>query len=173
MKGKLIILLATIFIRYDVSAQTVPSCSEVLSDAYQQASRENKNVLLIFHASWCGWCHLMDTSLADPAVKPFFDKNYVITHLTVYESKGKEQLENPGALDFLAKHGGNNQGIPFWIILDKKGVTLADSRLNGTNTGCPAREEEVEHFISVLRKTSSISEAEVKTIRDRFRKNDR
>ncbi|MBK7374589.1 MAG: hypothetical protein IPJ02_03205 [Chitinophagaceae bacterium] len=52
--------------------------------------------MLIFHASWCGWCHKMDTSLNDISVKRFFDDNFVITHITVLESKGKERLENPG-----------------------------------------------------------------------------
>ena len=58
----------------------MPSAEEVLTPIYAQAAKENKKVLLIFHASWCGWCHKMDTSLQDKTVKPLFDNNYVTAH---------------------------------------------------------------------------------------------
>src|SRR6188472_3318713 len=82
-----------------VFAQQVPSADQILKEARAQAAKENKNVMVIFHASWCGWCHKMDTSLNDASVKKFFDDNFVIRHLVVFESKGKENLENPGALE--------------------------------------------------------------------------
>ena len=36
-------------------------------------------------------------------LKIIFNNNYVITHLTVYESKDKKNLENPGALEIVDK----------------------------------------------------------------------
>jgi thioredoxin-related protein len=104
-----------------------PSVDDVLKSVYTQAAKENKYVLLIFHASWCGWCHKMDTSLQDKNVKPIIDRNYITTHLTVYESKEKKNMENPGALEFLTKHGGADKGIPYWLVLDKSGNVLANS----------------------------------------------
>jgi hypothetical protein len=89
----------------------------------------------MFHASWCGWCHKMDTSLNDASVKKFFDDNFVIRHLVVFESKGKENLENPGALEMLTKYDGKDQGIPFWLIFDKDENFLADSRMKETING--------------------------------------
>ena len=134
----------------------------------------------MFHASWCVWCHRMDTSLNDPAVKPFFDKNYVITHLVVLESAGKKHLENPGAEALMEKYNGKGQGIPFWLVFDPQGNLIADSKIRtagqgpgeGENCGCPAVEKEVSYFISVLKKSSSISETEQEIIRKRFREND-
>ena len=63
---------------------------EILAAAYKQAIAENKNVLLIFHASWCGWCHKMDSSINDPSCKKFFTDHYIITHLVVHEFEEKK-----------------------------------------------------------------------------------
>jgi len=154
-------------------AQQTPSANEVLKEARAKAAKENKKVMVIFHASWCGWCHKMDTSLNDPSVKSFFDKNYVITHLTIAESEGKKNLENPGAEELNKRWGGENQGIPFWVIMDKDGTILADSQVEpGKNVGCPATQEEVAHFISVLKKTSSITDQQVAAVEKRFRRNE-
>ena len=100
------ILLVCIFSVAVVTAQNIPSADAVLKTASQEAAKENKKVFLIFHASWCGWCRDMDSTMKDPSLKPYFDKYYVITHLTVYENEGKKHLENPGALEFLTAHGG-------------------------------------------------------------------
>jgi thioredoxin-related protein len=151
----------------------MPSADKVLTPVYAQAAKENKKVLLIFHASWCGWCHKMDTSLQDKNIKPLIDRNYVTAHLTVYESRDKKDLENPGALQFLTKHGGADRGLPYWLVLDEKGNLLADSQYKpNENSGCPASEVEVAYFISVLRKTSSLNEEQLKIIQKRFRMNE-
>lgn len=115
----------------------------------------------------------MDTSLQDRNVRPLIDKNYVTAHLTVYESKDKKDLENPGALSFLSSHGGADKGIPYWLVLDKDGKVLANAEYApGKNSGCPASEAEVAYFIGVLRKTSSLNEAELKAVQKRFRQNE-
>lgn len=151
----------------------MPSAEEVLKPFYAQAAKENKSVLLIFHASWCSWCHKMDSSLRDRNVEPLINKNYVTAHLTVYESKDKKGLEHPGALSFLTKHGGADKGIPYWLVLDKGGNLLADSQYKpNQNSGCPASEAEVGYFISVLKKTSLLNEEQLKVIEKRFRMNE-
>jgi thiol-disulfide isomerase/thioredoxin len=167
-------LLAAFVLTNFANAQSaVPTADEVLKPVYAKAAARNKKVLLIFHASWCGWCRKMDASLADDAIKPLIDKNFEIAHLTVYESPTKTQLENPGALEFLAKHGGGEQGLPYWFVLDKNGNVLADSQYQPKkNTGCPASEEEVAYFITVLKKTTTLKDAELDTIKKRFRKNE-
>lgn len=154
-------------------AQKTPSADIILTEARSKAAKENKKVIVIFHASWCGWCRKMDASLNDPSVKDFFEKNYVITHLTIQESNDKKHLENPGAEELNKKWGGDNQGIPFWVVMDKEGKILADSqREPGKNVGCPATEEEVNHFINVLKKTSSITNEQIAAVKTRFRRNE-
>lgn len=159
---------------------TARPAADLLKEAYQQASKENKNVFVMFHASWCGWCHKMDTSMNDVSCRQYFKDNYVIVHLVVNESKDKKQLENPGAEELKTKYHGEGQGIPFWLVFNKEGQLLADSKMRksnegpeaGENTGCPASEKEVEYFVAVLKKTSVLSDEQEIVIRKRFRKND-
>ena len=170
-----------LFLTASIYSQKAPaSADEIMKEAYSVAKKENKKVLLIFHASWCGWCHKMDTSLNDPSIKKYFDDNFVIRHMVVFESKGKENLENSGALEMLSTYNGNGDGIPFWLIFDKDETLLFDSRMRSTengveklqNTGCPASKEEVDYFIEVLKKTTLLSHDELEKIKMRFRKNE-
>ena len=169
-----LLLIGMLTASLSADAQTkAASADEILQPVYAKATKENKNVLVIFHASWCGWCRKMDSSLHDKVVQPLIDKHYEIAHLVVYESPNKKELENPGALELLTKHGGDDKGLPYWFVLDKNGNKLADSQYKpGENTGCPASEEEVAHFINVLKKTSSLKEEKLKLIEKRFRKNE-
>ena len=160
---------------------TPPSASDILNKAYQQAAKENKNVFLMFHASWCGWCHKMDKSMNDTSCKKFFDDNYVICHLVTDESKDKKNLENPGAAEMKIKYNGEGLGIPFWLVFDKDGNLLSDSKMRkegegpekGENAGCPATEKEVDLFVEVLKKTSRLNADQLEIIRSRFRENDK
>ena len=175
------VIIFFIFFSSGVKAQlSPPSADEILKEAYNQAAKENKNVFVMFHASWCIWCHRMDSSMNDKACKKFFDDNFVIRHLTVDESKDKQNLENPGADDLRNKYHGDGQGIPFWLILDKDGNLLTDSKIReegaaagtGSNIGCPANEKEVDYFLKILQQTSKIDAQEMEAIRKRFRKNE-
>lgn len=161
--------------------EPTPAANIVLKKAITDAGEQNKKVLLIFHASWCGWCHKMDTSLNDISVKKFFDDHFVITHITVMESRGKESRENPGGKEMMDKYNGKDQGLPYWVVLDRKGnllfdsqvrTTAADGTVKGSNVGCPASQEEVDHFIDVLKKTTPLTASQLAIISIRFRKNE-
>jgi thiol-disulfide isomerase/thioredoxin len=161
--------------------QTVKASSVILADAATLAAKENKKILLMFSASWCGWCKKMDAAINDPSCQSFFKKNYVIVHLVVHESPEKKKLENPGSLAVLAKFKGEDSGIPFWVILDADQQLLADCYMRnkgqskdqpGDNIGCPANEEEVNAFIKILKQTSSLTDDELAIIAKRFRENE-
>jgi thiol-disulfide isomerase/thioredoxin len=161
-------------------AQTAQAADVIMSEAYTAAKAENKKVFVMFHASWCGWCHKMDAAMSELAMKKFFDDNFVIRHLVVMESDGKKNLENPGAADMMKKYHGDKSGIPYWLVFDADGNLLADSKLRaegdgvekGNNVGCPATEKEVAYFIDVLKKTTKLTEPELTLIAQRFRKNE-
>lgn len=164
-----------------IAQSTPPSAEAIMKEAYQKADKEHKNVFVIFHASWCGWCHRMDSSMNDASCKQYFDNNYVIRHMTVDESKDKKNLENPGANEFRKQYGGDGLGIPYWLVFDPKGKILADSRFRtdgnvnstpGDNSGCPATEKEVAYFIQVLKQTSRLSPDEEAAVTKRFRQNE-
>jgi len=159
--------------------KSIPTAGEVMMNAYQDAARSNKKVLLIFHASWCGWCHKMDSSLNDPAIKKYFDDNFVIVHLTVLESKEKKNLENSGAEALMEQYNGKEQGLPYWAFLDANGKLLFDSQLRkkqadgtvkGSNIGCPASPEEVKHFVHLLRHLTTLTNDQFLQVPTRFLK---
>jgi thiol-disulfide isomerase/thioredoxin len=182
MKKVLFFILIISSISTDVLAQTkLPSAQSIVADACKEAGKQNKKAFIIFHASWCGWCHKMDSSMNDISCKKFFDKNYVVKHITVYEQKDKAYLNNLGAEDMLKKYHAENQGIPAWYIFDKNGKLLADSQIRpdgasfdteGKGVGCPANKEEVQYFIKVLKQTAPLSDEMANAIIVRFSKND-
>jgi thiol-disulfide isomerase/thioredoxin len=179
---KLLFVLLCAFTFQNAIAQSTPApASEILNAAIKKAANEKKQVLAIFHASWCGWCHKMTASLNDPAIKPYFDKNYVIADFVVYESKGKENLENPGAAELLKKYNNADQGLPTWLFFDAKQNLVADSQVRpagapitakGENVGCPAKPDEVAYFITCLKKTSKLNEKQLNEIAAVFAKNE-
>lgn len=149
-----------------------------MADAYRKATKENKNIFLIFHASWCTWCHKMDEAMNDKKCKPLFDSNYVIVHLTVGESDATKNT--PGADQYLKRFHGDQAGLPFWVVTNSKGVWIGDSYIRkegqtkdsvGENVGCPAQDNEVEAFCAVLKQSSRITESQMAIIRKRFKKN--
>jgi thiol-disulfide isomerase/thioredoxin len=157
------------------------SADEIMKEAFQTANKENKKVFIMFHASWCGWCHKMDSSMNDKTCKKFFDDNFVIRHLDVDEFKeDKKALQNPGANELRTQYHGDSVGIPFWLIFDKDGKLLADSKLrpdgagfdaNGDNVGCPSDEKEVAYFIKLLKATTALTPDQENAIAKRFSKN--
>ncbi len=179
MKIIKLLTVAFIFLSTNGYAQTkAGNAVAIIKEAKKEAVKNDKNIFVIFHASWCIWCRQMDTAMNDQTVKSFFDNNYIIKHLTVYERGDKEKLNTAGADQLMKKYGGDdNQGIPYWFILDKNGKLLADSRLHaddgkltGSNVGCPAKPVEVAYFVKVLKKTSNLTEAELELIKERFLK---
>ena len=91
------------------------------------------------------------------------------------ENDANKSLENPGGADLLAKYHGDQEGIPFWLVLNTNGELLADSRMKSPtgklqNVGCPAQKEEVDYFVGILEKTSKMKRGELDAVRTRFGK---
>ena len=152
MKRILCILLIAVFA---ISMAGEKTAATLITQAERKAGSGQKNVLVIFHASWCGWCKKLDAFLDDPQFKPIMDKNYVIVHLDVMENGPQKSLETPGGEDVMKEYGAEKSGLPFFFILDKHGMKLADSN-NGKkgNIGYPAAPDEIAHFMEMLSKSA-------------------
>ena len=141
----------------------------VMKKAYQDAAKQNKNVLVVFHASWCGWCHRFDDFLTKSDEGKKVASSYVLVHLDVLESEEKKSEENAGGEEMMNNWGGKDAGIPFMVVLDKHGKKLADSNREtgkpSTNMGYPAAKEEIAHFMGLLDKTTKLSASEKAKIR--------
>ena len=169
---KLISLFTFLTISAISFAQTPPTAESILTAAYKKATLEKKNVFIIFHASWCGWCKKLDASMNDITIKKYFDENYITVHLTVQESAKNKKLENLGADVFLEKYKGQKAGLPFFLIMNKNKKLIADSFNGNESIGCPANEAEVKYFIEILKKSSKINDDALKLIAIRFRQNE-
>lgn len=167
---KLKLLFACFFLMAGITVcNAQEEASSLMEKAYAQANKENKKVFVMFHASWCGWCKKMDKHMTGDACRKFFDDNYVTVHLTVKESPKNKDLENPGGEEILKKFKGEQAGLPFWVILDAKGKTLADSfNAKGENLGCPSTPEEVAEFSAKLKMTSKLTDKQLAVIRETF-----
>lgn len=133
------------------------SASSLLQASQQAAQKEKKAVLVMFHASWCGWCKRLEAVMDRPEFKKMFEDNYVLLNLDVLENKDKKAtLENPGGVEYLKELGGEKSGLPFYAFLDAKGKKLADSNVmpKNSNIGYPGEPAEIDAFMTLIEKTA-------------------
>jgi thioredoxin-related protein len=180
MQKKLFLAVILFFAGVTCRAQSGPPADAIIRNAARTAASGNKKILVIFHASWCGWCAKMEASIKDPRCEKLFGNHYVVVYLDVLERLEKKGLETPGSLDLLKQYKAEKDGLPFWVIQDTKGNRLADSRMPsvttgqgapGQNIGCPAEPAEVTYFTQVLKATSSLTDAELEVIEKRLLEN--
>ncbi len=142
-----------------LSFASAESSKELISKAQADAKKGGKNVLVIFHASWCGWCHRFDKFLDTTEEGKIVKSGLEVVHITVLENKEHKADENAGGLELMEQLGGKDAGLPFMAILDaKSGKMIANSMFTmpgknkASNTGYPAAPEEVAHFNMMLEK---------------------
>ncbi|WP_267401591.1 MULTISPECIES: thioredoxin family protein [unclassified Chryseobacterium] len=164
--SKIVIILGLFLFQLNFAQEKADA---VLKKALTEAKAGNKNVLLVFHASWCKWCKLMEHNMNLSETKPIFDKNFVTAYIDVQERGEKKALENPGGQEIMNKYKGQNAGLPFWLILNPKGAVLADSfDQKGDNLGSPATPDEVQAFLTKLEKGAKLNTEQKQTIQNVF-----
>jgi thiol-disulfide isomerase/thioredoxin len=139
------------------AASEPPAADVVIKQAVRAAKQGHKGVLVVFHASWCGWCKQLDKTFEVPQFKAVLDKDYVVVHLTVLENPAHKADVNPGGEDLLDKVGGKDGGIPYFFTLNSSGRIVADSRVvegkenKLQNMGFPTEAVEIHHFLDMLK----------------------
>jgi thiol-disulfide isomerase/thioredoxin len=81
------------------------------------AAKENKRVLLVFGASWCGDCYALDYGFHQPRIEPLLNSNFKVVHVDV----GRYDKN----LDLAKKyHVDLEKGIPSLAVLSPQGGVL-------------------------------------------------
>lgn len=147
---------------------------QILSEAQARATSQNKNVFLIFSASWCGPCHQLDAFLDAPNMKDIFDKYFVITRVHIAEEASKHPGRNtPGSDALLRKLSGmdpNSTGVPFIVFVDTTGKPIVNSArpvpgAAAENIGYPFLPEEIGWFMQMLKRGApSMPESEARSV---------
>lgn len=177
MKNYILIIFALLF--NGAAPAQKPSVGDVIKAGMKQGAKQNKNLFVVFTASWCGPCHGFKKKITDTAqnkLGELFDKNYVVLFLNVLESDNNKHLEYTGATELFNKYVQKDPSIPFYIILDKKGNLLGDAYFRPGNNpdepkviiGTPYTEPEMLAFIRLLKKTSKLNDTECKQIAAEF-----
>ncbi len=153
-----------------------PSAASVLASAEAAAAAQHKAVFLIFHASWCGWCHKLDAYLEAPANKAIVDRYFVQARLDVQEHGEQQKLENPGGGATMERVAGGQAGLPYFAFLNEKGGTIVNSTRPGDsaakteNIGFPDKPYEIDWFLKMIRMAApAMTAAEAQVLEDSLR----
>ena len=104
---------------YDESADAQAQVSQALA----RAKADNKQVMIVFGANWCGDCKMLDGEFKKPAMKALLDANYVVVKVDVNRFNKN--------LDVVKPYGEViKKGIPSIVI-----ATPANQLVYATNGG--------------------------------------
>lgn len=102
---------------YDPSADG----KTLVATALAEASNEHKNVLLVFGANWCIWCHrLHETFASNAEIARILRQNYKVVMVDVNARKGSARNA-----DVDEKYGHPTKlGLPVLVVLAPSGEKL-------------------------------------------------
>ena len=104
---------------YDESADAQAQVSQALA----RAKTDNKQVMIVFGANWCGDCKMLDGEFKKPTLKALLDANYVVVKVDVNRFNKN--------LDVVKPYGEViKKGIPSIVI-----ATPANQLVYATNGG--------------------------------------
>ncbi|GAB2813366.1 thioredoxin family protein [Ferruginibacter profundus] len=161
MKSIFLIVVVLLFYTNGFSQNGQPA-SELFQAALTKATKEHKNVFILFTATWCGPCNYLKRGLYDVYNVQFFEKNYVLLELYDHELGAKKVLENHGSDSILAQYKGDTTAVPYWLILNATGKKLYGE------SGFSNYPKDLTRFIKALKATSHLKDNELQMIYDRF-----
>ena len=90
---------------------------EEIKQALALASKEHKNVLIVFGANWCYDCHVLDLAFQRPDLSGILHRNYVVVHVDIGEGDRNQDIMQEYQVPM-------KKGIPALAVLDAKGKLL-------------------------------------------------
>jgi len=113
---------------YDVKADG----SALIATALTEASSTHKNVLLMFGANWCVWCHRLHATFAqDEKVAAALARDFVVVMIDVNTRNGEKR--NAAVNE---RYGNPIQhGLPVLVVLDADGRQLTTQETGALEDG--------------------------------------
>lgn len=175
-KAFLAMFCLLVFSALTLAQDTKPQEAEkILNESLKEAIASNKTVMVIFHASWCGWCKRLEKAFESAELKKILEDNFVYARLDVLERGEKiAALENPGGKEIMKNLGGEKSGLPFLAFLNSEGKLASNSNVmpENQNIGYPGAPEEITAFVKMLKENSKhLTDADVAVLVDYFTKN--
>ncbi len=98
---------------YDESADGAKQIEEALA----RVKKENKRVLLMFGANWCGWCHRLHQLFeSDAQIAAKLKQDFVVVLIDVNKSHNADVNQRYG--------NPTRFGLPVLVVLDAEGKAL-------------------------------------------------
>jgi len=98
---------------YDEAADGAKQVEEALA----KAKKENKHVLLMFGANWCGWCHRLHTLFDSNAqISAKLKQDFVLVMIDVNKNRNADVNQRYGK--------PTRFGLPVLVVLDAEGKAL-------------------------------------------------
>jgi thioredoxin-related protein len=119
----------------------------VVADALTHASDDDRRVLLTFGAPWCGWCHKLHDWLGQSEVAAILDRDFLIAQVDIDRMNGGPEVMKTYRPD-------SSGGIPWYVILDGQGKSLATADSPKGNIGYPFQPAEINHFLATVKDTA-------------------
>jgi hypothetical protein len=136
------------------------SATDVLHAALERAAKEQKKPFVIVSGKSCVPCHRFTNFLAQ--WQHLLDPDYILVKID------REQMSHVGEAKNLLKYPSDpGVTIPWYVILSPSGETLITSMGPKGNIGFPSKKPGIEHFMKMIRQTSShISPEQLKAIEE-------
>jgi len=93
---------------------------EQIDAALAEAKTQDKHVLIVWGANWCGWCHRLEGVMQnDPSVRELLEDDYILVHIDLGHRTKHMDLAREYGCDFDA------QAIAHSTILNQDGEAIA------------------------------------------------
>lgn len=100
---------------------TDANAKQEIAQTIVQAGKENKRVILVFGANWCGDCYALDYAFHRPSISPLLDANFKVVHVDIGENDKNLDLAKKYQID-------PEKGIPALAVLAPNGNLLHSTK---------------------------------------------
>ena len=147
----------------DDAGQVYRVCSDQAA-AYQAAEQSaqgaQKNLIVVFGAEWCPWCHSLHRILGEPGIQKKYEKELALFEVGLYQEREKSPT-GQAVLEKLMGYAGEKnapKGIPILVVVDpvKRKARFIDTEKLEKNTATTKGHDSVKVLKSIKQAAASL-----------------